>query len=356
MQTTRKRKILTFTFVLGVLLSALPIVYLYPVSNSLSTTVARVNSSSFLSSALPTIYVNPPTIKAMVGQPFIVNITISDVVDLYGWEFKLGWNSSLLEAVNVAEGDFLKKGRDTFFIKKIFNAAGYVLASAILLGKIPGASGSGTLANVEFHVRERGESVLDLYDTKLGDSQKQPINHTAIDGYYYTPLGHDVAIKDVTPSKTVVGHGYSLSISVSVENYGSFAETFNITAYYNETNIIATQDVVLANGNSITVTLTWNTTGIAKGNYTISAYATPVPDETDISDNTYTDGFVVVAMVGDVNADGEVDILDVASVAKAYGSYPGHQTWNPNYDLNDDGQIDILDIATTAKNYGKLDS
>ena len=356
MQTATKSKILTFMFVLEVLLSALYITHLCPVSTSLSTTVARANSSSFLSSALPTIYVNPPTIKAMVGQPFIVNITISDVVDLYGWEFKLGWNSSLLEAVNVTEGDFLKKGGDTFFIKKIYNVDGYVLASAILLGKIPGVNGVGTLANVEFNVKERGESVLELYDTKLGDSQKQPMNHTTIDGYYYTPFGHDVAIKGVTPSKTVVGQGYSLPISVSVKNYGSFAENFNITAYYNETNIIATQDIILTNGNSTTITFTWNTTGITKGNYTISAYATPVPDETDIADNTYTDGFVVVAMVGDVNADGEVDILDVASLAKAYGSYPGHQTWNPNYDLNDDGQIDILDIATTARNYGKLDS
>jgi len=356
LQLTIKSKIVTFVLLFGMLLSASYIAHLCSVSIYLSTTAARANSSSVLSSALPTIYVNPPTIKAVVGQSFIVNVTISDVVDLYGWEFKLGWNSSLLEAINVTEGDFLEKDRETFFIEKTFNTDGYVLASAILIGKISGASGGGTLANVEFNVKGLGESVLDLYDTKLGDSQKQPINHTTIDGYCYTPLGHDIAINGVTPSKTVVGEDYSLSIRVAVKNYGSFVETFNITAYYNETNIIATHGIILTNGNSTTIAFMWNTTGIAKGNYAISANAIPVPGEIDITDNMCIDGFVAVAMVGDVNADGKVDILDIALVARAYGSYLGHQRWNPNYDLDGNGKVDILDVALAARNYGKLNS
>ena len=55
----------------------------------------------------------------------------------------------------------------------------------------------------------------------------------------------------------------------------------------------------------------------------------------------------------DLNNDGKVDILDIAIVAKAYGTEPGHERWNPVADLNNDGKVDILDIATVAKDYGK---
>jgi hypothetical protein len=48
-----------------------------------------------------------------------------------------------------------------------------------------------------------------------------------------------------------------------------------------------------------------------------------------------------------------VDILDIAIVAKAYGSYPGHPRWNPATDLDGSGTVDIIDIAKVAKDYGK---
>jgi len=55
----------------------------------------------------------------------------------------------------------------------------------------------------------------------------------------------------------------------------------------------------------------------------------------------------------DVNYDGKVDILDIAIVAKAYGSYPGHPRWNPKADLDGNGTVNIIDVAKVAKDYGK---
>ena len=107
---------------------------------------------------------------------------------------------------------------------------------------------------------------------------------------------HDIAVTNVVPSKTVVGQGYSLNINVTAANQGDYAETFNVTVYANTTSI-ATQTVTLESGDSTTITFTWNTSGFAKGNYTISAYAQPVSGETDTADNTFIDGIVVVAVV-----------------------------------------------------------
>jgi parallel beta-helix repeat protein len=108
---------------------------------------------------------------------------------------------------------------------------------------------------------------------------------------YY--LVHQISIQDVMSSKTVVGQGYNCSTSIAVFNHGNFTETFNVTFYANTTSI-ATQTITLTSGNSTTITFTWNTTGFAKGKYTISAYAWPVPGETDTEDNTLPDGYVVV--------------------------------------------------------------
>jgi len=64
---------------------------------------------------------------------------------------------------------------------------------------------------------------------------------------------------------------------------------------------------------------------------------------------------VRIVMVGDVDANGKVEIKDLATIALCYGiNYPDPK-YVANYDLNDDGRIDIKDLALAAKNYGKID-
>jgi hypothetical protein len=87
--------------------------------------------------------------------------------------------------------------------------------------------------------------------------------------------------------------GESVSINVTITNQGHYLETFNVTVYVNTTLIKQTQAIV-ASGNSADFTITWDTAGAAKGDYTIKAEASIVEGETDIDDNTYTDGVVTV--------------------------------------------------------------
>ncbi|MCK4482619.1 hypothetical protein KAU55_05295, partial [Candidatus Bathyarchaeota archaeon] len=81
--------------------------------------------------------------------------------------------------------------------------------------------------------------------------------------------------------------------------------------------------------------------------------ATTVPNEVDTGDNYMIDGWVKIKLMGDINGDDKVDIKDVATVSTAFGSYPGHERWNPEADLNRDDQVDIRDIAMVASNFGK---
>ena len=129
-----------------------------------------------------TIFVNPPTSTVTVGKNFTIDVKVSDVNDLYGWGFKLRWNLSLLDVVNVTQGNFLKQGGETFFWPVMNNTEGYILVDCTLLGNVPGVNGSGTLATVKFYAENQGESILDLYNTTLINSQEQAITHTANDG------------------------------------------------------------------------------------------------------------------------------------------------------------------------------
>ncbi|MGD0496597.1 MAG: PQQ-binding-like beta-propeller repeat protein [Candidatus Bathyarchaeia archaeon] len=163
---------------------------------------------------------------------------------------------------------------------------------------------------------------------------------------------HDVSIEGVITSKSVVGSGCSMSINVTAADVGDSAETSNVTAYAN-TTIIASQNVTLSSGNSTTITFTWNTTGIAKGNYTISAYAWPVQGETNTADNNLTGGTIYVGIPGDINGDGTVDIYDAIILAGAFNSSPGSPKWNPNADINGDGTVDIYDAIILSGHFNQ---
>jgi parallel beta-helix repeat protein len=169
------------------------------------------------------------------------------------------------------------------------------------------------------------------------------------------PSGHNVAIISAISSKVVIGQGFAGNLTVYGANRGEYSETFNVTVYANKTSV-GSVALPLESGSTISISLSWNTTGFAKGNYTIGAYAGPVLGETDTADNNFTGGWVLVAIVGDVNGDGKVDGKDLGSVAWCFGSYPGApppMSWDPNCDTNNDGKVDGKDLGIVAWHFGE---
>jgi len=177
--------------------------------------------------------------------------------------------------------------------------------------------------------------------------------------FIYDDFAPDIGITNLDISKTVVGLGYSLNINVTIANQGDYTETSNATAYAN-TTIIASQNVTLTAGNSTTVTFTWNTTGFAYGNYTLSAYALPVPGETDTTDNNYTSSIPVhVGVPGDVSSptigvyDGTTNMRDIQYLILLFNTNPSSPNWKPNADINNDGTVNMRDIQIAILNFNK---
>jgi hypothetical protein len=199
-------------------------------------------------------------------------------------------------------------------------------------------------------VLPKGNYVITAYAAGLPD-EVDTSNNARTAGVYNH---YDIATSAVAASKTVVGQGYSASVNVTIKNQGNFTETFNVTVYANAT-VIGLENVTLPASSSTTITFTWNTTGFAYGNYTTSAVADTVPGEVDTTDNTYTEGTVLITIPGDITAPWlYVQYLDLGRViGTAYGKKPNSPYYDPNADLNGDQYIQYLDLGILLAHYGQ---
>jgi len=122
-------------------------------------------------------------------------------------EFKLRYNTTMLNVINVTEGSFMK---DPTWALNDAVVAGphieedYVVLAILLLPHVDGdwtafPEGSGTLAEFTFNATAAGTCALELFDTKLGNTEAEPISHTKVGGF--------VTVTEVTVSPDVNGDG-----------------------------------------------------------------------------------------------------------------------------------------------------
>lgn len=105
---------------------------------------------------------------------------------------------------------------------------------------------------------------------------------------------HDIAVLKIDTPKPMIPTGSSLNLSVTLMNQGNYSEASSVTVYANATPI-ASQELTIERWNTRTINLTGETSGFSDGNYTLSAYVTPVANEDDVGDNTYNYGLLKIA-------------------------------------------------------------
>ncbi len=175
---------------------------------------------------------------------------------------------------------------------------------------------------------------------------------------FYQP-DHDVAVTDIMPLKTVGGQGYCVNVSVTIRNYGTFDESFNLSVFANSTVINRTGTILRA-ANAAVMIFTWNTSGFAYGNWSIKVVADTVPGETNTTNNVMIAVLLIhVGYAGDVSGatpgayDGVVNMKDVAYMIMLFNSKQGAHNWSPNADVNNDGVVNMRDVAIAISNFNK---
>lgn len=169
--------------------------------------------------------------------------------------------------------------------------------------------------------------------------------------YYKASLVHNVAVTVVSPSPSRVYQKEIVTVSVSVRNYGDYNESFTVSCYAN-TTLISSQLVSLNSKASSNLVFSWNTSGFVRGDYTVKAQASPVSGESYLDDNVLTHGSVRVKSLGDIDDNGLVNVRDMFSLGKAYGSSVGSPSWNEEADMNSDGTVNRADLSGLVSNFG----
>jgi hypothetical protein len=150
---------------------------------------------SCLATSQAIVAVDPKEKNVKVGQVFTVNVNITSVSELVGFDFCLSYNKTILEIVKVDEGQFLKNVGPTFVIN--LTTEGCVWLVVVLYnpdGLMLSANGSGILATITFKARTEGKTLLDLHsinpykpnEVKLAKDPPEsvvPIPNVALDGY-----------------------------------------------------------------------------------------------------------------------------------------------------------------------------
>jgi len=215
----------------------------------------------------PVLKVQPPK-TVLSGGTFQINITINDLDtwwDLKGFDIKLSFDPSVLQATNVTSGPFLASYGDTLVvIEEINNNTGYVWFAETLLNRTAIPEGSGVLFTITFinKTYTPTTSVLSLYETDLAADINQtkwgvpwsmPIPHTTVDGIFIQDI--TLPIVEITyPSEGAYINQKPVWINgtVTEDNIDTQTPTINDTrfslTYWNP----ATGDFAFSNNTAIT--------------------------------------------------------------------------------------------------------
>ncbi|HDI07922.1 MAG TPA: hypothetical protein ENF76_06135 [Candidatus Bathyarchaeota archaeon] len=200
-----------------------------------------------------------------------------------------------------------------------------------------------------------GDTVYDCVGTWNFNYTEPP---SPAGAYRVNPYVHDVAVRAVTISKTIVCQTYSLKVNITVKHRGDYNETVQVKVYFNDT-AVETQSVELQPQEEKLITIECYA-NVDKGLYFTSGYALPVPYESATANNKLKDGSIIVSMVGDVTGpdgwpDGKVNMRDIGAIARCFGSQEGDPDYNANYDIVYDGKINMRDIGLAARHFGETD-
>jgi hypothetical protein len=356
----------------------------------------------------PKIYVDPSLVEKGSGDiatNFKTNVTVQYVRDLWGFDFNLTWDNSLITLANVDFSNYLDSiwGNGSWYLATNQTGPGYYEVAAVSTSSSFNSTEPTPLATLTFHVEDPltnsvRETQIHFQTHKLGDSHWTQIAHAAEDATYRI-TGKKPTLNLIPTTETCRKYGETFAILLNVSD-ASYVEDFKFEIHYNATlldvasvtwnpawgsgtvaiddatgNVTGTTSGIPISGTQTLMVIQFNATynGIWKAvggnmnnqsglifiqwanlsysNSPTLSYVRGGSNQVNIGpDAVYT----FSPVQGDINNDGTVDIIDLRTIAAYYNAKQGDPNWTEaqTYDLKVDGVIDIFDLTIVARNYG----
>ncbi len=345
---------------------------------------------------------------------FVANVNVTDVQDLYSFEFKLAWDKTLLDliGVNITSPEEWDTNYVIFKNETMQNyngTHGRYWLNMSALAPAPSFNGSTILVELTFQVTYQPFLpepdlwvCLNIYDTKLNNAEGLPISHEVYDGFLWIPSGVPCLTEwEVWPAyyeATTLGENFTVEIRTGCLNAyfdfggwnaklgynttlldvleveeGSFIPYFRkADKRYFTANVNEEEGYINFTGGVLGRCATpcgWGTLAKVTFNATYLASCSengmcPL-DLYDANLTNFGGGQIPIGNVfdglyqaphpkltGDINDDGIVDIVDIVKCALAFGSKRGEPRYDPECDINNDDIVDIVDLVIIAINFG----
>ena len=282
-----------------------------------------------------------------IGESFTLSLNIANGEAVAGYQATVGFDNSALRYVGSANGDYLPSS--AFFVPPVVKHNRVTLAATALVGV---SNGDGTLATLTFEVVDVKQSALSLSEVLLTDSDGEPLLPSSIKwGRIESMALPSSATVSVTPSPVLSpAIGKQLVFNVDIAGGQNVAE-HQLTWKFDNTALkylSSSQGDYLAggvgNGDGRLMTGTFEVLAVKASTVSVSGYLTASNGLRSIP--TFESAEVVVPLLGDVNRDGTVNILDLILVASSFGQ-PVPAEGNPA-DVNEDGVVNIVDLVKVA--------
>ena len=325
---------------------------------------------------MPSTYVDivpDLVVSPAIGKQFTINVSIVSGENVGGYQVSLVFDPTALRYVESANGDYLPPG--AFFVPPVISGNKVTLGSTSLTGV---SNGDGTLATVTFEVLDVKESFIDLFDVILTDSTGEHLSHFVYGAKVEEPsLLPSSAVVSLTPSSLLspaIGERLTFNVEITGgQNVAGFQLMFdhdqsalrfivdsstpgNYPAgqHYHYTvrwgdgtiRISGTPENYLAgtagNSDGTLYTITFEVLDVKASTVSVSGYL--VAPNGLRSTPTFESAKVIVPLLGDVNRDGVVNILDMVLVASKFGQ----RVSGDPADVNEDGIVNIVDLVKVA--------